>query len=278
MKRITFLLPLLLLAITQITSAQTMIPISPRKVNVSDQLDNEVYKVTYDLSFVSDPSDPKFITEDVITLQIGKQMQKEYSESYYQADVAAQEALESGRFPKLMVNPLTVYVLYKNWPNNGDVTVDYRLPMKAPVMTFKDKMPTINWTMTNEVKEIIGYRCQKATTELGGRMWTVWFTQEIPVNAGPYLLEGLPGLILEAKDDEGHYHYTCTSFTKSESNSEIGRWEWDQQEITKDKMKVLLKELYANPEQTAKALGASVHFGGDAMLNLPYNPIDITWK
>lgn len=278
MKRTFFLLTMLLGVISNEIMAQTMVPISPRQVTSAEQLDDEAYKVIYNLSFVSDPSDPNFITEDVITLQIGKQVQKEYSEIYYQADVANLEDLEAGKFPKLIMNPLTVYVLYKQWSNTGDVIVDYRLPMKAPVMTFKDQLPQIDWTIAEEVKEILGYRCQKATAVLGGREWIVWFTKEIPLNSGPYLFGGLPGLILEAVDSESHYHYVCTAFTKSEGDAKIVRWQWGQQDITKDKMKALLKGLYANPEQAIKALGARVHFSGDAMLDLPYNPIDLTWR
>lgn len=39
---------------------------------------------------------------------------------------------------------------------------------------------------------------------------TVWFSDEIPLQEGPWKLGGLPGLILEAKDCSGQYHFIAT--------------------------------------------------------------------
>lgn len=64
------------------------------------------------------------------------------------------------------------------------------------------------WQITTEIKVIDGYTCYKATTtksvfsQLKNRMVTttptVWFAPAIPATAGPFGLNGLPGLILEA--------------------------------------------------------------------------------
>lgn len=54
------------------------------------------------------------------------------------------------------------------------------------------------WEPINEFKTIVGYRCQKAlNTASDGNQVTAWFTEEIPLSAGPLYLSGLPGAILE---------------------------------------------------------------------------------
>ncbi len=47
-----------------------------------------------------------------------------------------------------------------------------------------------------------GYKVKMATANFMGRKWTVWYTDEVPVPAGPWLLWGAPGLIVLASDSE----------------------------------------------------------------------------
>ena len=56
------------------------------------------------------------------------------------------------------------------------------------------------WVLSDEEKDVEGYLCHKATAHYLGRDWTVWYTEEIPLNIGPWLLWGAPGLIVEARD------------------------------------------------------------------------------
>lgn len=67
----------------------------------------------------------------------------------------------------------------------------------------------INWTISKDTLTILSYKCIKATARFRGRDWTAWFTQDIPITAGPWKLRGLPGLILKACDADNHYTFEC---------------------------------------------------------------------
>jgi GLPGLI family protein len=67
----------------------------------------------------------------------------------------------------------------------------------------QDTLPAIKWMLTSDVKTIEKYKVQKATGTYGGRVYDVWFTHEIPVSNGPFRMQGLPGMILEAKSRDG---------------------------------------------------------------------------
>ncbi len=57
----------------------------------------------------------------------------------------------------------------------------------------------------DSTKEILGYQCQMATARFKGRQWIAWYTEDIPLDEGPWKLRGLPGLVLSAYDAPRQY-------------------------------------------------------------------------
>jgi len=79
-------------------------------------------------------------------------------------------------------------------------------------VTVED-IPIINWSMTKETKLINNLKCAKATAKFRGVIWEAWFTSEIPMSFGPWKLNGLPGLILEAKTSDSKVHYLAKNIS-----------------------------------------------------------------
>ena len=67
--------------------------------------------------------------------------------------------------------------------------------------THTEPIPEIKWDIKNITKKIDGIEVVKAETTFRGRKYTAWFSPDIPVSLGPWKLNGLPGLILEAYDE-----------------------------------------------------------------------------
>lgn len=86
---------------------------------------------------------------------------------------------------------------------------------------FKEKSRLKDYTITDEYKTILDYKCQKAITEIFGREFIVWFTADIPVSDGPWKLYGLPGLILEAHSKDNHHNFYVTAIKKIQNTSFI---------------------------------------------------------
>lgn len=78
-----------------------------------------------------------------------------------------------------------------------------------------ESKPSIKWDIHNEIKKILGYRCQKATCSFKGRNYIAWFTSDISFAGGPWKLSGLPGLILEASDAKNQVRFTCLQVNAS---------------------------------------------------------------
>jgi GLPGLI family protein len=60
----------------------------------------------------------------------------------------------------------------------------------------------INWKITKDTANFSGIHCQKAITRFKGRNWIAWFAPSMPFQSGPWKLNGLPGLIIEAHDEK----------------------------------------------------------------------------
>lgn len=58
----------------------------------------------------------------------------------------------------------------------------------------------------SKTKKILGYNCIKATTNFRGSELTAYFTKELPYSAGPFKFFGLPGIILDIREDNKNFN------------------------------------------------------------------------
>ena len=91
----------------------------------------------------------------------------------------------------------------------------------ADDLKYEEPLPQQDWTLADSVKTICGYTCHQAKTDLYGRTWTVWYCPELPLSYGPYVLGGLPGLILEAVDADGFFHFTAVGIGQAPENTKV---------------------------------------------------------
>lgn len=82
---------------------------------------------------------------------------------------------------------------------------------------IKEEIPKIDWQIVDEFKSLNTIKCQKATGYFRGRIYTVWFTNEIPISFGPWKLQGLPGLILEVQDNKNQIFIQATKISLNDT-------------------------------------------------------------
>jgi hypothetical protein len=94
---------------------------------------------------------------------------------------------------------------------------DRKLVRKESIMVahyqINEDLPVIHWQVSPDTATFAGLHCQKATTHFKGRNYTAWFCPDLPVSAGPWKLNGLPGVIIEAFDTKKE---VCFTFVKIE--------------------------------------------------------------
>lgn len=104
---------------------------------------------------------------------------------------------------------------------------------------IKDEVPKPEWVINeNSTKTILGYKCVQAKTSFRGTNFTAYFTKDLPYSAGPFKFFGLPGLILDIREDNSNYNIWKADKIIFEVESKIN---FNPQ--FKDMRKVTMKEL-----------------------------------
>lgn len=76
----------------------------------------------------------------------------------------------------------------------------------------EEDAPKINWKIAKDTLSFSGIHCQKATAHFKGRNWIAWFAPELPFQSGPWKLNGLPGLIVQAYDETKTVQFLFAGF------------------------------------------------------------------
>lgn len=81
--------------------------------------------------------------------------------------------------------------------------LEFSVSLQGTNYCITDSLPAINWQVLQETRMLRqSILVRKARGSYGGRRYTAWFAPGIPIQDGPWKLAGLPGLILEAYDDD----------------------------------------------------------------------------
>jgi len=193
-----------------------------------NRLDTASLKCSYIYTYLKDTIN-KVQNEDLLYLQIGKNLSKCYSYYTFQSDslsltrdgkeirrqlfkkavADAKGGVPQGGFP---YKRMRTHV-YKNYPQ-GKMTVTDGLALQDYI--YEDELNAQDWQIQDSIKTILDYSCQKAECHFRGRQWTAWFSTDIPISDGPWKFSGLPGLIMEAYDRGRQYHFTIIGLQKVE--------------------------------------------------------------
>jgi len=143
----------------------------------------------------------------------------------------------------------------------------FQIPTENKLIRFEDlamqmyqvdaPLHPIVWQITKETKSIQNYVCQKAIGSFAGRIYTAWFTTELPFNYGPWKLWGLPGLIVEAYDAKKEVQFLCKEIITNKNKDDVilffaGR----PIKITEEKLAKAKAKFYNDPIGISNATNA----------------------
>lgn len=179
-------------------------------------IDRVQYRVTYKTQFVEDttkkatPDGRYAYKDDEMCLDVGDSISRFYSARTYARWKWMDDAIKHGGeadVSKAPPAPELRDVFWCNYPQG----MAQEFPAGNGLGRFRIEEPleTPQWELSSDTCTLLGYHCTTAVTDFRGRHWTAWYAEDIPLDQGPWLLGGLPGLILKAEDAREQWRFTA---------------------------------------------------------------------
>ena len=187
----------------------------PAKLGKNKTLDTSVMECIYNYRIIDHSIGD--MREYYAILEIGDTVSKFESYGSYRLDsvLVGKQQMTNGEVLKTynMYRPDFKEFLLEN---ANTKRLSYYGKVSIDSYTYQEDIPQIDWVLSDSTKEICGYLCHQATAVFRGRNWIAWFC-DIPKSVGPWKLNGLPGLILEAQSEDKEHTFTAISVRKSSS-------------------------------------------------------------
>ena len=243
-----------------------------------------VMEFMYDYRFLRDTTDITSESTDRMILQVGYGISKFSSYRTMQID----SLIRVSTADQVQANPEryiggTSWSVYKNYPTGKFTTTD---KIATDWFLVEELIPELQWTLTDDTKEILGYKCKSAKCSFRGREYSAYYTDEIPVADGPWKFGGLPGFIMEVCDADNHYSFTCVGIN-SKADRPITIPEVQYNKTSRVKFYQAKHRYDTNPLgylETVSGIKVNVTSNGEARedLNKPreltYDYIETDWK
>ncbi len=152
--------------------------------------------------------------------------------------IEPEEELSDNQGPRIIiVNPSFSEENVSVYKDLEEMSVTELKDLLARTYSITHPLPRYQWKVSPDSREIMGLKTYKATI---GDSITAWFCPTIPVQDGPALYNGLPGLILDLEDTNSIY--SCTSINTN-STREVGKPK-RAKEVTEEEFEEMRKRAF----------------------------------
>lgn len=244
---------------------------------VAKVFDKSKQNIYYKFKFVGNSKMPQNLKETICLLQIGNQFSKFSDLKSIQKDSLQNILSQKGDLNTDDINKLLKArevwstIVLKDF-NVKVITVQDKAKARYQ---YEINFPEFKWALQDGIKTILGYKCYKASVVYSGRQYVAWYTSDIPIDNGPYVFNGLPGLILELEDVNKQFQFTAVALDKVERNILL-RNEESIFKVSKEQFQKVQKSYHDNP---GFFHGQAYNSDGSRMdiksKPIPYNPIEL---
>lgn len=242
-------------------------------------LDEAQYNISYQYDFLQNANNKNSLDKGFVVLQLGDNFVK-LTDFYTLKNDSLAELYShySSIGTKELNERLSIFKQIKFQKDLITNITDNKIIFQSDIIQgynyeYETEIPKLQWNIEQETDDILGYNVQKATVTYSGRNWIAWFTPEIPIQYGPYVFNGLPGLIVKLYDDKNNFTFLLNSIDKK-TVTIFKRLNDRTTKITKEKYMKIEKDFHDRPEMyfdSSAVRGVDIKSG----YKIPYNPIEV---
>lgn len=198
-----------------------LIAISINSASFAQYPDPALARVYYKFSHMRDTTDREQLFEENMVLVVGKNVAVYLSyDRLLQADRLADFLkLQTKANGGTLTNVVMQKGLIKKVSNTDYYTYTGEKKAFATEYIMMNKylipedLAPVKWTIKQDTMSFSGIICRKATSYFKGRNWIAWYAVDLAFASGPWKLNGLPGLIIEAYDERKEVQFKFDGLT-----------------------------------------------------------------
>jgi GLPGLI family protein len=238
-------------------------------------LDETKQNIYYNYVYAPNPKEKEKKKSSLTVLQIGENYFK-FTDHFLLKKDSLEKAFSKQEYigskeMNLMISIISEIGFKKDILKNFHIdSLTFQGNVHSTKYEYQEESPVLNWQLINETKIILKYKVKKAIVNYGGRKWIAWYTEEIPINLGPYVFRDLPGLILELYDDKKNFHFIATGM----DNKQKEIYKRVEKKIVKTSKENFFKAERNFHEKPELFIRSTIR-GGANFKKIPYNPIEI---
>jgi len=189
--------------------------------NNTDRNNNSDYTFSYQIVNLDKPEAP--------TIEVHEwSREKHFTISFQEHTVENGTKIRIGTdgFPEEMTRFLSLEELNTQFPQYKNQSEGYIIRTvlnpdgfftDPSMILIKEDFIEFDWEITGEQEVIHGLNCYRAETTFRCRDYVAWFAPEIPIDAGPYVFHGLPGLIIRIEEKDENRFFELMDFSPLEN-------------------------------------------------------------
>lgn len=233
---------------------------------ISQLIFSQVTRFVYQVS--QSPDSTKLDDKKIESAYLDVDGQKSifYSENRIKRDSIMERMRTTRSFDRTQLQELRSNINYVIEKDIANQSLLYKDRIGRDQYSYNEK-PNFSWKILPETIKIGDYNTQKAETQYGGRTWYAWFTQDVPLQDGPYKFSGLPGLIVKVEDSKGQYSFDLMQTKKVAALQEL-QSRGQLINLTKEKYTDLNKKFRKDPSSFINFTGGPISGGPRASFQM----------